>query len=161
MPDQPIVPDLVLDERSLPAMSDRDLVDVIAHLKRLGEQASVIRYEAERTLAERMDTDTTEIENWRVQRSRSSKAEWDAERARSAAKQAIVQRLSIDPMTGELHKPLAHAVEQAVELAFSLTSTGAKSSLGVTGMKGLALSPDDFRRVEYGPWRIKLDEAGQ
>jgi hypothetical protein len=106
------------------------------------------------------EVDETElIGGYAVTRSRKKVEEWDGERARDAARAAIVERLATDPMTGEIHGPLKRVASEAVNLTFGLTSTGAKAKMNITGLKGLSLDPSDVRTITPGEVTISYKLA--
>jgi hypothetical protein len=118
-----------------------------------------IASEVARLLADLMEHDREQIGSLLVTRSRNRRETWDGDAARSAALIAIRNRLALDMETGELVPQRARVVEEAVTLAYSVTSTAPKAKLLATGLRSLGLRADDYRQVtEDGPYRVEVVE---
>ena len=151
---------VVLDNPSaLAAMPSDDLVALLAQVADVKKVLGDVEGEVKRLVASRMIDETELIGGYAVTRSRKKVEEWDGERARDAARAAIVERLATDPMTGEIHGPLKRVASEAVNLTFGLTSTGAKAKMNITGLKGLSLDPSDVRTITPGEVTISYKLA--
>lgn len=151
-------------EASAAVTDDASLEVIVDAAARLDVAAGTLREASKRlsvAAAERMERDHDRVGNYRLSRGRSSSTKWDAPLARSAVVEAIVRRLAVNPETGEVIQPLRMAVEQAVNMTYSVTSTANSASMTVAGLKALGLDPNRYRSTEDRGWRLRIEPIPQ
>lgn len=136
---------------------DSTLVD-LARQMRLAQamQAELKTYleQLDMTLVERMDEDAIQTsEGWLQRSNRNPSVSNDNEGARTAVRRAIGERLSIDPLTGEIRVGLRNVVEEAVELVYDVMGG---TTLKATARRRLNIDPDDFRTETPTGKTVKL-----
>jgi hypothetical protein len=72
------------------------------------------------------------------------------------AARAIIQKVAIDPMTGEVHPPLANAVRETWRLVQESFSLGADPKAGFR--KVLGLQPDIYRSKYATGFTVAITE---
>lgn len=113
------------------------------------------------SLSARMEDDSMTITGvGNVIRKKRTSSAWmddDArERMYDDAQRAIIQRVAIDPMTGEIHPPLANAVRETWRLVQESFSFTADPKSGFR--KTLDLRPDTYRTKYVTGYTVTIEE---
>jgi hypothetical protein len=81
---------------------------------------------------------------WVVRTKRDPTVKWARQDARDAARPAIVKQVAVDPMTGEVHKPLEAAILRALAVYEEAFSVGDPKAAFRTR---LGMDVDEFRTI--------------
>jgi hypothetical protein len=141
---------------AVPEMARRlDLV------QRIQSACSMLTDEITEILVGSMETDTVTIAGvGNLVRRQKTSSTWldDAakERMYDDAIIAIIRRIAVDPMTGEIHPPLANTVREAWGLITESFSIGADPKTGFR--KLLNLQPDMYRAKRTTGYSVSITE---
>lgn len=140
-----------LEEIPLKEMSEGDLRELstrLATLQGVISLANDLIYEINDEIAARMEDDEQVIAGvGQLVRRRKTSFSWIDDEAKTRqhadALSAIVSRVAVDPMTGEIHPPLANTTREVWKLISECFSIGADPKTGFK--KILGLDPKDYR----------------
>jgi hypothetical protein len=131
--------------------TDRDgLATTIHALDGMLLMLGTIRDEAAKALASLMEANTEAIAGFAVTRTRSDKVEWNKDRAWTAARHAIVDRLAING--GALDVVKAELIERTMKDV----ATGFSVTPKVTGLDALGVNAHEFRSTTPGRYNVKV-----
>jgi hypothetical protein len=145
-------------------ITDGALPEITSHYSHLIEIQTVVRdlldHVAEQ-IAERMETDQMTITGvGSVVRKPRTSSTWIHEDSREQmledAVSAIVQRVALDPATGEVYAPLANTARETFRLVQDAFSIGADPKMAFR--KVLGLQPDEYRSKRVTGYNIVIEE---
>jgi hypothetical protein len=150
---------------SLESLTEGTLQELAKRLDLCYSLTSALKYmtdEIQEDIAARMETDSTEIQGvGLVQRKPRTSSTWiddsSRERMMEDAISAIIQRVAVDPATGEMHRPLANAAREVWRLtqdAFSFTADPKTAFRKVLG-----LAPDEYRAKRVTGYTVTITEG--
>lgn len=130
-------------------------------IQRIIAVARDIEYNLTETLVAAMEADTVEVSGiGRVNRKARTSSQWIDDESRDRmfddATRAMIQRLAIDPMTGEVHPPLANTVRETVRLVQESFSISGDPKAGFR--KVLGLQPDEYRSKYVTGWSVAIEQ---
>jgi hypothetical protein len=132
-------------------------------LYRLSSATRLLQEEIVESLSSSMEDDSMVIAGvGNVVRKPKFSSTWidDSSRERmfDDAIRAIIRKVAIDPMTGEVHPALSNAIRETFNLLDSSFSFGADPKTGFR--KNLGLQPDEYRSKRRTGFSIGIEEVG-
>lgn len=139
----------------------RDLAARLDLLQRITTLARSYSDEITESLAARMDEDNMTITGVGIvtRKQRTSSAWIDdgaRERLLDDTARALIEKVAVDPMTGEIHPPLANATREVWRLVQEAFSLGADPKAGFR--KVLGLQPDLYRSKYPTGYTVTITE---
>lgn len=139
----------------------RDLAERLDTLLLLETALDVVKEHLTTTLAERMEEDEMTVTGVGIVRRRPrSSTTWidDTSKTRlyDDVIRAVIHKIAVDPMTGEVHPPLSNTVRATFEMLQKVFSFGADPKAAFR--KELGLSPDDYRAKRMTGWTVDMEE---
>lgn len=157
-----VIEELDTMSTAFPDFEMHELLELLEALQLLQKQFGDVVREATDVVANRMTGDKGDYEEgWHSSRERPRTAQWDGAGARKAIIGQCVQRYCVDPLTGEVHKPLEHAVTSALRAAFAAVSSAPKASMTVSGLDALEIDPAEYRSWKDGSWKVTVWQGDQ